>query len=187
MPLPTPNLQLPYPGLTDAPSGPGAIQALADRLDLIGKAVPSIMTYRDTATLSVPTATWTPFAPQSSVGGGAGLAISGSRVVTDRAGTFLVVGRVAYNQSNGAAGTQRQAHIRANAAGLLAGGTMVAQLGAPPQASTSINQWVSCGPSLVTLAAGGYVELFAYQDSGAGHFLPFGIEQSGLVVVRLGL
>lgn len=93
-----------------------------------------------------------------------------SRLIARTTGKYMVAGQIQY--ASNATGA-RSAIVRKNAAGAVGGGTEVTQ---NIQAAVSANATtVPFGPVEISMNAGDYIEMFAYQTSGGSLDLGSGI------------
>jgi hypothetical protein len=127
---------------------------------VVPPANPSTRVYRATAQ-SIPNTTWTPiqFSTVRYDNGGQWAAGQPTRLTCQVAGTYAVWGAVQFVPSTG--GATRAAAIWKNGNYIATGGIQgitIPATGGYPMANT---------PTLVQLAVGDYIEIAAYQDSGA--------------------
>lgn len=103
-----------------------------------------------------------------------------SRITAAVAGLYLVTAQVNFA---GSSTGDRRLQIRKNAGGTQANGTLWGQ---DNRRATASNNTVSNLSAQVPLAAGDYVELFVYQDSGGNLAANGGQDMTWMSVCRLG-
>lgn len=161
----TTNYQIPYPEQHDIPDGAGQMKAIADKVDSVVFANARVVTcvVYQTVVQALPNQAWTALtfdAEHYDTDAMHSTTTQNSRIVIPVSGTYLLVGGVAFAfNATGRRGAQWAVGGVANAFGAL---TMLPTLTAagsnPALAATSLP---------LRLTAGQYVELQAFQDTGA--------------------
>ncbi|GAB3952578.1 hypothetical protein GCM10029976_091020 [Kribbella albertanoniae] len=161
MPNYTAKNALPYPLLTEAPDGPAAFQALADRIEAVWAVPKPSAMLKQNAVQNIPAAVSTQVLLPTVVHSQGGMAdAANNRLVAPVAGIYCVIGQLAFQYIAGAANTYRRVGIRQGAATDL-NFMAVDQVTTNSLATVAQTTWH--GP----LAAGDPITLHAFQNHSA--------------------